>query len=220
MLETTGDGAVTALGRHPERGHYDFETIAAILDAGMVCHVGVNNRRSQPVVIPTVYGRIDRDLYLHGSSVARWLNDAAASVPICVTVTIVDAIVLARSAYNHSMNYRSVVVFGEATRIDDTEEKLTALEAIMEHVCAGRWGDARSPTEAELKTTLVLRLPIEQASAKIRTGPPIDFDFDLSSGIWAGVVPFETVRGEALRDPQLPEEIAVPDYVVRMRAFG
>lgn len=211
MTSTTGERDVTALGRHPERGHYDFDTIAAVLDAGMVCHVGVC-ANDQPVVIPTIYARIERDLYLHGSSVTRWMNAAAESLPICVTVTILDGLVLARAAYNHSMNYRSVVVFGEAQRIDAADEKLRALHAIVEHACPGRWEDARKPTEGELRATLVLRLPIARASAKIRTGPPIDFDFDLSSGIWAGVVPIRSVRGTPIPDPALPGDIAVPTY--------
>lgn len=214
MAETTKERDITSLGRHPERGHHEFETIAAILDAGIVCHVGVVSN-DRPVVIPTIYGRVERNLYLHGSAVARWMNTAAQAVPICVTVTIVDGIVLARSAYNHSMNYRSAVLFGETARVDETQEKLRALEAIMEHICPGRWKDARKPTDTELRTTLVLRMPIGQASAKIRTGPPIDFDFDLASGIWAGVIPVKSVRQEAIPDPGLDPDIAMPPYARR-----
>ncbi|MBV9232561.1 MAG: pyridoxamine 5'-phosphate oxidase family protein [Candidatus Eremiobacteraeota bacterium] len=227
MAERSRQRGLTALGRHPERGHDDFETIAAILDAGLVCHVGVlaseqeQARRNdrQPVVIPTIYGRIDRDLFLHGSAVARWMNDASKVARICVTVTIVDGLVLARSAFNHSMNYRSVVMFGEAVRVENQEQKLRALEAVTEHVCPGRWNDARKPTEQELKTTLVLRVPIVEASAKIRSGPPKDFDFDMGAGIWAGVIPITTVRGEAIPDPALDAGIATPAYAT-MRAFG
>jgi nitroimidazol reductase NimA-like FMN-containing flavoprotein (pyridoxamine 5'-phosphate oxidase superfamily) len=208
-METERD--VTALGRHPERGHYDFETIVTILDAGIVCHVGVSASFG-PVVIPTIYGRIARDLYLHGSAVTRWMNTAAESLPLCVTVTILDGLVLARSAYNHSMNYRSAVIFGNARSVDDPDEKVRALHAIMEHVCPGRWNDARHPSDGELRATLVLRVPIVQASAKVRTGPPIDFDFDLASRIWAGVVPIQTVRGAPIPDPVLPADIAVPAY--------
>ena len=217
MTDAINERERTALGRHPERGRDDFETIAAILDAGMVCHVGVP-RDGAPVVIPTIYGRIDRNLFLHGSAVARWLKTAAEPVPICATVTIVDGIVLARSAFNHSMNYRSVVIFGEA-RVEEGEEKLRALEAIMEHVLPGRWDDARQPTEQELKTTLVLRVPIAEASAKIRSGPPKDFDFDMDARVWAGVIPITSVRGEAIPDPALDGRIEMPDYA-KIRAFG
>jgi len=213
MTSTSGERDVTALGRHPERGHYDFETIAAILDAGIVCHVGLS-ANDKPAVIPTIYARIERDLYLHGSAVTRWMNTAAEDLPICVTVTLLDGLVLARSAYNHSMNYRSVVVFGNAHRVEDPDEKLRAMQAIVEHVCPGRWDDARRPTEGELRTTLVLRVPIEQASAKIRTGPPIDFDFDLESDVWAGVIPIRSVRGEPVPDPALNGDIAVPAYCI------
>lgn len=211
MTSSTGNRDAIALGRHPERGHYDFDTIAAILDAGVVCHVGVS-AGDRPVVIPTIYARIDRDLYVHGSAVTRWMNEAT-DLPICVTVTIIDGLVLARSAYNHSMNYRSVVIFGKAQRVDDSAEKLRAMQAVVEHVCQGRWDDARHPTEGELRTTLVLRVPIAQASAKIRTGPPIDFDFDLSSRIWAGVIPIQAARGVPIPDPDLPPDIAVPAYI-------
>ena len=218
MTDAINERERTALGRHPERGRDDFETIAAILDAGLVCHMGVPGDGA-PVVIPTIYGRIDHDLFVHGSAVARWLRTAAESVPICVTVTIVDGIVLARSAFNHSMNYRSVVIFGEASRVDDPDEKLRALEAVSEQIVPGRWQDARKPTEQELKTTLVLRLPIAEASAKVRSGPPKDFDLDMDSGIWAGVIPIQSVRGEAIPDPALDGRIEMPDYA-KIRAFG
>lgn len=218
MTDAINERERTALGRHPERGRDDFETIAAILDDGMVCHVGAPGDGA-PVVIPTIYGRIGRDLLLHGSAVARWLKTAAEPVPICATVTIVDGIVLARSAFNHSMNYRSVVIFGEAARVDDPDHKLRALEAIMEHILPGRWDDARKPTEQELKTTLVLRVPIAEASAKVRSGPPKDFDFDMGTDIWAGVIPIENVRGEAIPDPALDGRIETPGYA-KIRAFG
>jgi uncharacterized protein len=203
--------SVTALGRFPERGHYDFETVAAILDAALVCHVGVL-AENRPIVIPTIYARIERNLYLHGSPVARWMRSSSESTPICITVSIIDALVLARSAYQHSLNYRSVVVPGQARPVLDEAEKLTALRAIVEHACPGRWQDVRPPTTSELNATLVLCVPIAEASAKIRTGPPSDFDFDMHNNTWAGLIPFHTVRGTPVSAPDLAAEIPVPAY--------
>lgn len=200
-----------ALGRLSERGFYDFATIAAILDEGLTCHVGVMSG-DQPVVIPTIYGRIEDALYIHGSALARWMNESRDRA-VCVTVSIVDALVLARSAFQHSLNYRSVVAFGSAQAVDDPKEKLAALRAIVEHVCRGRWDDVRPPNGAELKATLVLRVPLSTASAKIRTGPPIDFEKDLAGGAWAGLVPLESVRRNPIPDPTLRGEISIPAYL-------
>lgn len=200
-----------ALGRLSERGSHDFATIAAILDEGLTCHVGVTSG-NQPVVIPTIYGRIDDALYIHGSALARWMNESRDR-DVCVTVSIVDALVLARSAYQHSLNYRSVVAFGRARAVDDPQEKLAALRAIVEHVCRGRWDDVRPPNAAELKATLVLRVPLDTASAKIRTGPVVDFEKDLSGGTWAGLVPLENVRGTPIPDSQLDAGISIPAYL-------
>lgn len=200
-----------ALGRLSERGSYDFATITDILDEGLTCHVGVTSG-NQPVVIPTIYGRIEDALYIHGSALARWMNESRER-EVCVTVSIVDALVLARSAYQHSLNYRSVVAFGSAQAVNDPQEKLAALRAIVEHVCRGRWDDVRPPNASELKATLVLRIPLSSASAKIRTGPPIDFEKDLASGVWAGLVPLENLRGDPIPDSALAAGISIPAYL-------
>src|SRR5579884_736458 len=203
------------LRRYAERGHYDFPTIAQILDAGLVCHVGVVSE-DQPVVMPAIYARVERDLYLHGSSIARWMNASAAG-RVCITVSILDALVLARSAYQHSLNYRSVVVLGQGEPVVDTSEKITALRAIVEHVCPGRWNDVRPPTDNELRATLVLRIPIVEASAKIRTGAPVDFEADLEGNAWAGLIPLQTVRGAPVPDPKLSNDIPIPPYCLDPR---
>jgi len=200
------------LGRHAERGSYDFETVAAILDEALICHVGFTISDGQPVVLPTIHARIDRALYLHGSVLAQWLKNARGS-KLCVTATLVDDIVLARSAFNSSMNYRSAVVMGVAEVVESEEERNAALEAIVEHVCPGRWADVRLPTDGELRTTLVVRVPIEQASAKIRSGPPSDFEGDLATDFWAGLLPLRTIRGEPIPHPDLRADIPVPGYL-------
>jgi nitroimidazol reductase NimA-like FMN-containing flavoprotein (pyridoxamine 5'-phosphate oxidase superfamily) len=216
MHAQNGSDNRTALGRHPERGHYDFETIAGILDDGLVCHVGVA-AGDWPVVLPTIYGRIGKNLYVHGSPVARWLKNAASGTRICITVSILDALVLARSAYQHSLNYRSVVILDEPITVEDETEKRDALRAVVEHVCPGRWNDVRLPTSGELKSTLVLRVPIVEASAKIRTGPPLDFDFDMQHSAWAGLIPLRTVRGEPIADPLLHGGVPIPEYCLEER---
>ncbi|MCG8651181.1 MAG: pyridoxamine 5'-phosphate oxidase family protein, partial [Pirellulales bacterium] len=175
--------------RVPARGHYDRETIYAVLDAGSVCHVGFVVDE-QPFVIPTLYGRQGDHLYLHGSSASRMLRSTQTGVPLCVTVTHVDGLVLARSAFHHSMNYRSAVIFGTASEVSG-DEKTEGLRVISEQVLQGRWEEVRAPTEQELKATTVLRLTIQTASAKIRTGPPKDEPEDSRLPIWAGVVPIQ-----------------------------
>lgn len=205
----------TTVRRLPSRGFYDRKTIAAILDEGLVCHVGFV-ADGQPFVIPTIYARRDDRLYLHGSAVSRMLRTLAGGVPVCVTVTIVDGLVLARSVFNHSMNYRSVVVLGTAAVVEG-EEKVEALETIAEHVAAGRWKEARTPSANELKATLVLSLPLDEASAKVRTGPPEDEDEDYALPHWAGVLPLSLVAGSAIPDPRLPAETAVPPSVLGWR---
>jgi len=201
----------TTVRRHPERGVYDRDTIDAILDEALYCHVGfVADRR--PFVIPTIHARAGDVLYLHGSPASRMLGTLAGGLDVCVTVTILDGLVLARSVYNHSMNYRSVVVLGNARTVEDREEKLAALEAIVEHVAAGRSTDARPPSDKELAGTLVLALPLDEASAKVRSGPPKDFDDDLPLPVWAGVVPLRLVAGEPEAAGDLPDGLAVPDY--------
>lgn len=206
----------TTIKRLPKRGHYDRETIDPILDEGFICHVGfvVN---AQPFVIPTGYARVDDKLFIHGSQASRMLKTLAQGVDVCVTITLVDGLVLARSAFHHSINYRSVVVFGKAQLVSDREEKLAALLALSEHFVKGRWDDVREPTEQELRATTVLSLKLEEASAKIRTGPPIDDEEDYSLPIWAGVVPLKMVAEPPINDPRLPEGIEVPKYANEYR---
>jgi nitroimidazol reductase NimA-like FMN-containing flavoprotein (pyridoxamine 5'-phosphate oxidase superfamily) len=201
----------TTVRRLPTRGVYDPETIAAILDEGFVCHVGFV-AEGQPFVIPTIYGRKGDRLYLHGSAVSRLLRTLAGGVPVCVTVTLVDGLVLARSVFNHSMNYRSVVVLGTATVVPG-EEKVAALQTIAEHVAPGRWKEARGPSANELKATLVLSLPLDEASAKVRTGPPEDEDEDYALPHWAGVLPLALAASSPAADPRLPAGTPLPPSV-------
>ncbi len=202
----------TRIRRLPQRGSYDRQTIDAILDEALICHAGfvVEGR---PVVIPTIHMRIDDHLYFHGSPASGLLRNLREGVEACVTVTILDGLVLARSAFHHSMNYRSVVVFGKAEEVSDRHEKLRVLAALVEHVCRGRSADARGPNETELKQTLVLRIPILEASAKIRTGAPADDSEDYALPIWAGVLPLTLTPGAPVADNEVP----VPDYVLRYK---
>jgi len=204
--------AKTQVKRVPKRGHYDFETVASILDEGLVCHVGFVVD-SQPFVIPTAYGRIDDKVYIHGAGASRMLKPLLTEIEVCMTVTLLDGLVLARSAYHHSMNYRSVVLFGTAEQVVDPAEKMIALKAFTEHVMGGRWDDVRSPNKTELAATSVLSLPIGEASAKIRTGPPIDDAADYDLPVWAGVLPLASVPGTPIVDPKLSQGIAVPENV-------
>jgi uncharacterized protein len=201
----------TRVVRESERGVYDREAAYRILDEGFICHVGFAVD-GQPFVIPTSYGRKDASLYIHGSAASRMLRQMKDGVAVCVTVTLLDGLVLARSVFNHSMNYRSVVILGRATLVDDPEEKLTALRVLSEHILPGRWDDARQPNERELKATSVLRVPIEEFSAKVRTGPPIDDAEDYAFPTWAGVVPLEMNVGVAISDPKLDPTLKVPVY--------
>ena len=202
----------TRVTREPERGVYDREAAYRILDEGFICHVGFSVD-GQPFVIPTSYGRKEANLYIHGSAASRMLRQMKEGVAVCVTVTLLDGLVLARSVFNHSMNYRSIVILGKATLVDDPEEKLTALRILSEHILPGRWDDARQPNERELKATSVLRVPIEEFSAKVRTGPPIDDAEDYAFPTWAGVLPLEMKAGEAIRDPKLEPKREVPEYL-------
>jgi len=202
----------TRVVREPDRAVYDREAAYRILDEGVICHVGFAVD-GQPFVIPTSYGRKDASLYIHGSAASRMLRQLKEAVPVCVTVTLLDGLVLARSVFNHSMNYRSVVVLGKATLVDDPKEKLAALRTLSEHILPGRWEDARQPNERELKATSVLRLPIEEFSAKVRTGPPIDDEEDYSFPTWAGVIPLTLTVGAAIDDPRLDSARALPQYV-------
>jgi|SRR5581483_9305802 len=202
----------TTVRRLPERAAYDRRTIEAIVDEALICHVGFI-AEGRPVVIPTIHTRIGEALYFHGSVASRMLRTLQAGVDVCVSITLLDGLVLARSAFHHSMNYRSVVVFGRAEVVGDREEKLRVLAALVEHVCPGRSADARTPNETELRQTLVLRVPITEASAKIRTGGPKDDQADLSMPVWAGVLPIALVPGEPVPD----NTAAVPEY---LRGYG
>ena len=204
----------TQVKRVPKRGHYDQDTVYSILDAGLICHVGFAVEGS-PFVIPTAYGRLDDQLFIHGSPASRMLKSLQQGIEVCVTVTLLDGLVLARSAMHHSMNYRSVVLFGTAALVSDREEKIKALYAFTEHVMQGRWAETREPNEHELTATTVLALPIEEASAKIRTGPPVDDAADYTLPHWAGVIPLSVKVGEPIVDPKLTEGIEVPDHVKR-----
>ena len=212
MSETQMPTQRTRVVRESERGVYDREAAYHILDEGFICHVGFLVD-GQPFVIPTSYGRKGANLYIHGSAASRMLRQMKEGVAVCVTVTLLDGLVLARSVFNHSMNYRSLVILGKATLVDDAEEKLAALRVLSEHILPGRWDDARQPNERELKATSVLRVPIEEFSAKIRTGPPVDDAEDLAFPTWAGVVPLEMKVGEAIRDTKLEPTQGVPRYI-------
>jgi len=204
--------ARTRVVREAHRGVYDRETAYRILDEGFLCHVGFSVD-GQPFVIPTSYGRKDSSLYIHGSAASRMLRQMKDGVSVCVTVTLLDGLVLARSVFNHSMNYRSVVILGKATLVDDPKEKLAALRILSEHILPGRWDDSRQPNERELKQTSVLRVPIEEFSAKVRTGPPIDDEEDYSFPTWAGVIPLEIIPGAPLDDEKVAPLRAAPPYV-------
>jgi nitroimidazol reductase NimA-like FMN-containing flavoprotein (pyridoxamine 5'-phosphate oxidase superfamily) len=204
----------TRLVREADRAVYDRETVYRILDEGFLCHVGFV-ADGQPFVIPTSYGRKDASLYIHGSAASRMLRQMKDAVPVCVTVTLLEGLVLARSIFNHSMNYRSVVVLGKATLVDDPEDKLEALRLLSEHIIPGRWADSRQPNERELKATSVLRLPIEEFSAKVRQGPVIDDEEDYSFPTWAGVVPLEIKTGDPIDDARLLPGQTVPEYARR-----
>lgn len=206
----------TKLKRLPKRGHFDRKTVYGILDEGFICHVGFAPQ-GQPCVIPTGYARADDKLYIHGSQASRMLRTLSDGFDACVTVTIVDGLVLARSAFHHSMNYRSVVIFGRATIVAERQEKLDALLALSEHIIKGRWAEVREPTETELIQTTVLSLPLAEASAKVRTGPPVDDEEDYALPIWAGVVPLRLEAGEPINDPRLPQGIEVPPYAKTYR---
>ena len=202
----------TTLKRLPKRGSHDREVINQILDEGFICHVGFVVV-GQPIVIPTGYARIEDKLIVHGSQASHMLRALEKGIDVCVTVTLIDGLVLARSAFHHSMNYRSVVIFGNASVVEDREEKIAGLLALSEHIIRGRWKDVREPNEAELQKTTVLSLPITEASAKIRTGPPLDDEADYSLPVWAGVIPLRLTSGDPVADPRLLSGIEVPKYV-------
>jgi nitroimidazol reductase NimA-like FMN-containing flavoprotein (pyridoxamine 5'-phosphate oxidase superfamily) len=211
MSNSSPPTARTRVVREPQRAVYDRDVIYQILDEGFICHVGFAIE-GQPYVIPTSYARKNDLLYVHGSAASRMLRHASTGIPVCVTVTLLEGLVLARSIFNHSMNYRSVVVLGTATSIEDRAEKLAALHALSEHILPGRWQDARQPNEQELKATTVLQLPIEESSAKVRQGPVIDDEEDYSFSTWAGVIPLSMVSHPPVDDSRLLEGITAPAY--------
>jgi uncharacterized protein len=204
----------TRLRRYPARGDYDEATIYAILDEALVCHLGFAVD-DQPYVIPTLCARVDDQLYVHGSAASRALRGLSAGVAVCVTVTLIDGLVLARSAFHHSVNYRSVVVLGRAELIDGAAEKEAALRRFVERIVPGRWEDVRGPTDRELRATSVLRLPLNEASAKVRSGGPVDDAEDLGLNVWAGVIPLELQALAPIADPALRQGIDTPAYVER-----
>jgi uncharacterized protein len=211
MSEPQMPTARTRVVREADRAVYDRETVYRILDEGFLCHAGFVVD-GQPFVIPTSYGRKDATLYIHGSAASRMLRQIKEGVPVCITVTLLEGLVLARSIFNHSMNYRSVVILGKATLVDDPEEKLAALRILSEHILPGRWEDSRQPNERELKATSVLRVPIEEFSAKVRQGPAIDDEEDYAFPTWAGVIPLEMVAGKPIDDARLLPGKDVPSY--------
>jgi hypothetical protein len=211
MAQPTAPSARTRLVREADRAVYDRAAAYQILDEGFICHVGFV-ADGQPFVIPTGYGRVGDNLYIHGSAASRMLRRVDEGVAVCVTVTLLDGLVLARSIFNHSMNYRSVVILGTARAVNDPKEKLEALRLLSEHILPGRWVESRLPNERELKATLVMRLPIEEFSAKVRQGPPVDDEEDYAFPTWAGVVPLTMVAGEPIDDARLMLGLKAPEY--------
>ena len=201
----------TRVRRLPKRASYDVDVVEAILAEGLHCHVGFSVD-GQPYVIPTIYARVEDQLYIHGSAASRMLRTIGERMSVCITVTLLDGLVLARSTFHHSMNYRSVVILGEATEVREPEEKMTALKAIVDHVMVGRWEDVRQPSDQELKATSVIRVPLDEVSAKIRTGPPVDDDEDYQLDCWAGEVPLTLVSRPPVADPLLRPGIELPRY--------
>lgn len=210
MTETTR----ADLKQIPDRGSRDWPTVAAILDAGFLAHVGFVVD-GQPFVIPMLYGRADRSLFLHGAAASRIMGKLAEGVLVCATVTLVDGLVLARSAFHHSMNYRSVVAFGTATAIAEPRARIAALRCMSDHLLAGRWADVRGPNKRELAETSVLEMGIDEASAKVRTGPPSDDEADMARTCWAGVVPLALTAGAPIAD----RDAALPPYLARLDRF-
>jgi len=206
----------TRVVREANRAVYDRDAIYKILDEGLVCHVGFA-AEGQPFVIPTMFARVGDAIYFHGSAASRMLRGAGAGFPVCITVTLADGIVLARSVFNHSMNYRSVVALGTATMIGDPAEKLAALRAFTEKLIPGRWEDARQPNEQELKATSILKLPLTEVSAKVRTGGVEDDAADYALSVWAGIIPLRLVADAAIRDERCDASIPTPPYATNFR---
>jgi nitroimidazol reductase NimA-like FMN-containing flavoprotein (pyridoxamine 5'-phosphate oxidase superfamily) len=212
LPETFSPTERTRVVREPHRGSFDRETIYKILDEGFVCHVGFTVE-GQPYVIPTMFARVGDAIYFHGSAASRMLRGVSGGLAVCVTVTLIDGLVLARSVFNHSMNYRSVVALGKATLVSETEEKIAALRAFTEKILPGRWDDARQPSEKELKATSILRLPLSEVSAKMRTGDVQDDEEDYALPVWAGILPIRLAASEPIRDGRCDARLAVPASV-------
>ncbi len=215
MKNQSGENKVSnkiKVKRMPKRGFYDLETICKILDDTFVCHIGFTSE-GQTFVIPIAFGRKDDTIYFHGAKGSRMLKVLQSGPEICVTVSIIDGIVLARSAFHHSINYRSVVLFGKAEEITEDDKKTTALKYITDHIIRGRWDEVREPNRKELNATSVFQLKINEASAKIRTGPPIDEEEDMGMNVWAGVIPIKNIAAEPIRDAQLNGDIILPGYI-------
>ena len=203
----------TTLKRLPQRGSFERQQINAILDEGFICHVGFAVD-GQPFVIPTGYARSGDTLIIHGSQASRMLRQLGEGIDVCVTVTLIDGLVLARSAFHHSMNYRSVVIFGRANLIQDSAAKMAALEALSEHMIPGRWDEVRGPNDRELQLTTVLAIPLTEASAKVRTGPPVDDENDYDLPVWAGIIPLQMVANGPIADPRLAPATPTPAYAI------
>ena len=205
-------GPRSRMRRRTERASYDRAAVHAVLDEGLVAHVGIAEGE-QPFVLPMVYVRVGESVYLHGARGSRLLRALSGGKPLCLTVTLLDGLVLARSAFHHSMNFRSVTVYGTPQAVEDEQEKLEVMDALVEHVCAGRTADARPANPAESKATSLIRIDIEEAAVKARSGPPIDDEADYGLDCWAGVIPLQETAGVPVADPRMPADCAVPDYV-------
>jgi len=216
MSESYTPSERSRVRRVHQRGHYDRETLHAVLDAGMICHVGYVID-GQPYVTPTIYWRDGDDVYFHGSSASRMLRQVRDGIPVCLTVTHVDALVVARSGFHCSANYRSAMLFGTAVEVTDEAEKDRVLKDFVEGLLPGHWANMRPPTTQEMKGTIVCRMSVEEASAKIRTGPPVDDEEDYALDCWAGELPITTTIGAPVRDPRLPDGITEPDYLASFK---
>ena len=217
MQDTFSATDRTRIVREPNRAVYDRDSIYKILDEGMVCHLGFS-AEGQPYVIPTMFARVGEFIYFHGSAASRTLRGTAGGISVCLTVTLSDGLILARSVFNHSMNYRSVVVLGRASLIEDAAEKLEALHAFTEKLIPGRWNDARQPNEKELKATSILKLPLTEVSAKVRTGPVEDDAEDYALRVWAGTIPLRLIAEAPVRDEKCDRSIPTPDYALNFRS--
>jgi nitroimidazol reductase NimA-like FMN-containing flavoprotein (pyridoxamine 5'-phosphate oxidase superfamily) len=213
VSEALKQTARTTISRHDERGSYDRDIAFAILDEGLVAHVGLD-AGDGVMVIPMTYARIGDELFLHGAVASRWLSSFEDGLPVSVCVTLLDGLVLAQSAFSHSMNYRSVVVFGDATLVTDNEKKQEVFRALLDHLVPGRWDDSRQPDSKETEATTVLSVPINEASAKVRSGPPKDSAKDLELPYWTGVIPLQLTAGEAIPDPVMKKAGEAPEYAV------